>query len=84
MAQDLRRQLTENTERRTQIAVEAKANEQEEHALIAQAWREHIPPAEIAELAGRSAAHVRKLRPEDVPPLRKGGGAAPKRRRRKD
>ena len=83
MAQDLRQKLIDNAQRRAAVEIESKAAEQEERDLIGQAWRAHMPPAEISELAGRSPAHVRKFRPEDVPPLRKGGGAAPKKRRRK-
>lgn len=83
MAQDLRQQLTDNAKRRAAVDVESKAAEQEERELIAEAWRAHLPPAEIAQLAGRSAAHVRKFRPHDVPPLRLGGNAAPKKRRRR-
>ncbi|MFI5895650.1 hypothetical protein ACIA5D_36700 [Actinoplanes sp. NPDC051513] len=82
MAQDLRQQLAEIAQRRVNAEAEAKALNDQEQELIAQAWREHVPPAEIAELVGRSAAHVRKLRPDDVPPLRLGGGAAPKKGRR--
>ncbi len=83
MAKDLRQQLIDNATRRAAEEAGLKAAEQEERKLIAEAWRAHIPPAEIAKLTGRSPAHVRKLRPDDVPPLRLGGGAAPKRRTRK-
>lgn len=83
MTGDVRRQLADNAERRAEIAAQGAAAEQEERDLIVAAWREHIPPGEIAALAQRSGAHVRKLRPEDVPPARLGGGAAPKRRRRR-
>jgi hypothetical protein len=83
MTSDVREQLAANTKRRAELAAETAEAEQEERDLIAAAWREHIPPGEIAALAGRSGAHVRKLRPSDVPPAKLGGGAAPKRRRRK-
>lgn len=83
MTGDVREQLAANAKRRAELAAETTAVEQEERDLIAAAWREHVPPGEIATLAQRSGAHVRKLRPEDVPPAKLGGGAAPKRRRRK-
>lgn len=78
MAQDLRQQLAETAQRRLAVEAEAKALNEHEQQLIAQAWRERIPPAEIAELVHRSAAHIRNLRPDDVPPLRMGGMAARK------
>lgn len=84
MTSDVREQLAANAKRRAEVEAERKKLEAEEHILIAQAWREHVPPGEIAASAQRSGAHVRKLRPEDVPPARLGGGAAtPKRRRKK-
>lgn len=58
------------------------ALKQREHDTIAAAWRAHIPPTKIADAIRRTDAHVRKLRPEDVPPARLGGGAAKPRRRR--
>jgi hypothetical protein len=82
MAQDLRQQLTETARQRTLAEAEAKELNEREKGLIRQAWREHMHPTEIAELTQRSAAHVRNLRPADVPPLRMGGGAAPKKRGR--
>ena len=82
MTSDVREQLAANARRRAELAAAKTAVEQEEHDLIAQAWREHVPPGEIAALVGRSGAHVRKLRPDDVPPARIGGNAAKKRRRR--
>jgi hypothetical protein len=83
MTGDVREHLAANAARRAELKAEMAANEQEERALIAQAWREHLPPGEIAALVGRTGAHVRKFRPEDVPPAKLGGNAAPKRRRRK-
>ncbi len=83
MAEDLRRKLTETAKLRASTEAEAEALNEQERELIRQAWREHIHPNEIVELTGRSLAHVRKLRPKDVPPLRMGGNAAPKKRRRK-
>lgn len=71
MPEDLRRRLANNRQQRDDLG-------QEERDLIAEAWRAKIHPAEIADLIGRSLAHVRKLRPDDVPPLRMGGGAATK------
>ena len=83
MTGDVREQLAANAKRRAELAADTATAEQEERDLIAAAWREHIPPGEIAALVQRSGAHVRKLRPDDVPPARLGGGAATKRRRRK-
>lgn len=83
MTGDVRERLAANAKKRADLASETTAAEQEERDLIAEAWHEHVPPGEIATLAHRSGAHVRKLRPEDVPPAKLGGNAAPKRRRRK-
>jgi hypothetical protein len=55
--------------------------DQREHAAIEAAWRARITPTEIAIRIGRSTAHVRKLRPDDVPPARMGGMAKVKRQR---
>ena len=79
MTRDLRRDLETNRETRTRLAADLAAAEQQERDLIAAAWRDHISPGEIADLTGRSAAHVRKIRPADVPPARTGGMASPKR-----
>ncbi|MGI5153483.1 hypothetical protein ACQEVC_45390 [Plantactinospora sp. CA-294935] len=76
MTRDLRQELAANREVRTKLTAELDGAEQEERALVADAWRAHIPPGEIIVLTGRSPAHVRKLRPTDVPPARTGGGAA--------
>lgn len=78
MTRDLRHELATNREDRTKLTTKLDGLEQQERDLIAAAWRDHVPPVEIAALTGRSPAHVRKLRPEDVPPLRTGGNAAPK------
>lgn len=67
--------------RRKKVAVQAAAIEAEERDLIAEAWRAGIGPGQIATTADRSDAHVRKLRPTDVPPARTGGGAAKPRRK---
>jgi hypothetical protein len=83
MTSDVREQLAALAKRRSEIEAEKTELEKQERALIAQAWRDHIPPGEIAALVQRSGAHVRKLRPGDVPPARLGGGAAPKRRRKR-
>jgi hypothetical protein len=83
MTGDVREQLVANANRRAELAAKMAETEQEERDLIAAAWRDHMPPGEIAKLADRSSAHVRKHRPEDVPPAKLGGNAAPKRRRRK-
>lgn len=56
----------------------AQLNERE-RSVIQMAWRDKVPPTEIALLVDRSAAHVRKLRPADVPPARTGGTAKVKR-----
>ncbi len=69
--------------RRVKADEEAKAAEAEERPLIAEAWRAGIGPKQIAETAHRSEAHARKLRPDDVPPLRTGGGYAAKNARRR-
>jgi hypothetical protein len=83
MAQDLRRRLADNAKQRDALALNVRTAEQEEHELIAEAWRTGIHPTEIVQLSGRSLAHIRKLRPKDVPPLRTGGGAAKKRTTRR-
>ncbi|MFF0378686.1 hypothetical protein [Actinoplanes missouriensis] len=82
MTGDVREQLAANAARRAEIAAAASANEQEERDLIVRAWRENVPPGEIATLVGRSGAHVRKFRPDDVPPAKLGGNAATKKRRK--
>jgi hypothetical protein len=84
MPDNLRLQLAETARRRAASEAEAKALNEDEQELIRQAWREHIHPTEIVELTGRSLAHVRKLRPKDVPPLREGGGYAAIKKRRND
>lgn len=63
---------------RRELATVRRAREKmdgREHAAIIAAWRAHLRPSEIAALVGRSPAHVRKLRPDDVPPARLGGNA---------
>lgn len=82
MTRDLRQELAANAKERADLTASLAAAEQRERELIADAWRDHISPGEIAALAGRSGAHVRKLRPDDIPPARMGGGAAQKRRRK--
>lgn len=64
------------------MAQAAEQLDAEEKALIAEAWRKGIGPTRIATVAERSDAHIRKLRPDDVPPLRLGGGAAKAARKR--
>lgn len=59
------------------------ALKQRERDTIAAAWRAHIPPTKIADAIRRTDAHVRKLRPDDVPPARLGGGAAKPRGRKR-
>lgn len=75
--------LTEAAERRRAADERVGQAATAERAAIVDAWRAGIAPTRIAVLAERSGAHVRNLRPEDVPPARLGGGAAPKRRKRK-
>lgn len=82
MNRDVRQHLADITRARLKLVAEIEAVERQEAEAIAAAWRDRVPPTEIARLAERSTAHVRKLRPADVPPARMGGNAAPKRRRR--
>lgn len=66
---------------RRELAATRRAREKmdgREQAAIAAGWRAGVRPSEIAALIGRSPAHIRKLRPDDVPPARMGGGAARK------
>lgn len=68
-------------EARHELAAVAKARRKmdgREEAAITAGWRAGLRPSEIAALAERSTAHVRKLRPGDVPPARMGGNAARK------
>lgn len=82
MAEDLRQQLADAARERSQADDAQKQAHEFENTLIGEAWRAGIHPTEIAAITGRSAAHIRNLRPKDVPPLRMGGGAAPKKRTR--
>lgn len=68
MTDDIRRELAAVRKARAKT-------ETREREAIAAAWRAHVPPGEIAALISRSPAHVRKLRPADVPPARMGGNA---------
>jgi hypothetical protein len=52
-----------------------------EHDAIQAAWRAKVRPSKIATAAKRTGAHIRALRPDDVPPARLGGGAATPNRR---
>ncbi len=83
MGEELRAELGKVAQQRAAADQQWKAVHDREKALIAQAWREQIHPTEIAAITGLSPAHIRNLRPADVPPLRMGGGAAPKKRRPK-
>jgi hypothetical protein len=65
------------------IRAERESLPRREREEIADAWRAAIPPGEIAALVGRSEAHIRGLRPDDVAPLRTGGGYATKHRNTK-
>ena len=80
MTRDLRQELADNAQRRSEVESEKAALEAAERNLIADAWHAGLQPGEIAALIQRSGAHVRKLRPGDVPPARLGGNAAPKKR----
>lgn len=79
--------LAEATARRKNAEAEAATANDEERALIADALRAGLNPVNVAEVVDRSVAHVRKLRPDDVPPLRTGGmwavKNAPKKRARR-
>lgn len=83
MGEELREQLAEAAQQRANADETQKATHDRENRLIRDAWRARIPPAEIAAITGRSPAHIRNLRPEDVPPLRRGGMAATKKTTRK-
>ena len=75
MVPDIRKSLAANAEQRVKLAAELAKVEQTERELVAAAWRAQVPPGEIAALARRSGARVRKLRPADVPPAKLGGNA---------
>ncbi len=68
--------LAKAASERDEIDAAAQAAEDREKELIADAWRQGVHPQRMVEATGRSLAYVRKLRPEDVPPLRTGGGYA--------
>lgn len=76
MTRDLRQELSDNRLVRDQLTTALHDAEQTERELITDAWRAGISPKEIVALTGRSPAHVRKLRPANVPPARTGGNAA--------
>ena len=76
--EEARRELDAVAAARRELAEQAQQLDQREHAAIEAAWRAKVTPTEIAIRVGRSTAHVRKLRPDDVPPARLGGGAARK------
>ncbi len=69
--------MTQDDARRdlTAVATDRQAIDGREHAAITAAWRAGLRPKEIAALVQRSPAHIRKLRPDDVPPARMGGNA---------
>lgn len=69
-------EIDQVAEARNELEQEASRLDDRERAAIEAAWRDNVPPTEIAMLVGRSPAYVRKLRPADVPPARLGGGAA--------
>lgn len=80
---EIEKRLTEAAARRRKADAEQVEAATAERAEIVAAWRAGMAPSKIARAVDRTDAHVRKLRPDDVPPARLGGGAAPKRRRRK-
>lgn len=75
--------LTKAASERIKADAAAKAAEDREKELIAEAWRGNISVMVIATTAQRSVAHVRKLRPDDVPPRSTGGGYALKNARKR-
>lgn len=81
-AGEIETQLAEVAAKRIDAEEAADALNDDERNLIVAAWRAGIAPTQIARIARRTDSHVRKLRPEDVPPARLGGGAARKRRRK--
>ncbi len=69
------RKLKAIAARRRKLDKAIEALDTEEREAIAAAWRARMMPGEIAKHVDRSTAHVRKFRPEDVPPARTGGNA---------
>jgi hypothetical protein len=82
-ADDLLQDLAAIAAERKEAEANLDALKQREHDAIAAAWRAQIPPTKIAAAAHRTAAHIRTLRPDDVPPARLGGGAAKQRPRKR-
>ncbi len=83
MQDELREKLAAESAVRARADENQRAAHENENELIAEAWRGKIPPSEIAKITGRSPAHIRNLRPADVPPLRTGGWPAKKIKRGK-
>lgn len=81
--EEILRTLAEVANQRKQAEELLDELKRREHETIAAGWRAKIPPTKLAKAAQRTPAHVRNLRPEDVPPARLGGNAAPQKRRRK-
>ncbi|QKW15435.1 hypothetical protein [Verrucosispora sp. NA02020] len=79
MTDDVRAELDAVAAARRRLDKQAALLDEREHAAIQAAWRDKVTPTEIAMRVGRSTAHVRKLRPDDVPPARMGGMAQVKR-----
>lgn len=75
MTDDVRSELDAVAAARRRLDKQAALLDERERAAIQAAWREKVPPTEIAARVRRSTAHVRKFRPEDVPPARTGGMA---------
>ncbi|MFI7073518.1 hypothetical protein [Micromonospora sediminicola] len=78
MTDEIRAELDAVAAARRRLNKQAAHLDQRERAAIEAAWRGNVTPTEIAMRVGRSTAHVRNLRPDDVPPARKGGFASPK------
>lgn len=75
MTDALRKELHAIAAKRRRLHREIQQLDARERAALEAAWRERMPPTEIAALVERSSAHVRKFRPGDVPPARMGGAA---------
>ncbi|MEV2239574.1 hypothetical protein [Micromonospora sp. NPDC049891] len=76
---EARRELNAIANERRRLDKRIQLLDQRERAAIEAAWRARVTPTEIAIRVGRSTAHVRKFRPDDVPPARSGGMAKVKR-----
>lgn len=79
MSDDIRKELDAVAAARRRLNKQTELLDERERAAIETAWRDKVPPTEIAMRVGRSTAHVRNHRPDDVPPARTGGMAKVKR-----